>query len=105
MKLTAALLTTLVLSSGTAHADQTDDAFVNDLARRGITLPATVKPGSLGATVCVFMAEGHSMGETSAALVDGGYKGVTFTGPQAMTVVLSAYSHYCPDQPAGGGPS
>jgi Protein of unknown function (DUF732) len=105
MKLTAIVLAALTFGAAPAHADQTDDAFTKDLQGRGITLPANVKPGSLGATVCVFMAQGHSMGETSTALVDGGYKGMTFTGKQAIAVVLSAYSDYCPDQPPGGGPS
>jgi hypothetical protein len=93
----------LLLGTGTARADTTDDTFVSQLQSRGITLPASVSPSALGNSVCVYMKMGHTMIETAYNLSQNGFQGTTFTAKDAGYIAVAAHDNYCPNTSISGG--
>jgi Protein of unknown function (DUF732) len=99
----AVAVAALLLGTGTARADPTDDAFVSQLKSHGITLPASVSPFVLGNSLCVHMKRGQSMIDTTNILSQSGFQGMTFSEQDASYVVFAAHAHYCPDTPVTAG--
>jgi ABC-type sugar transport system substrate-binding protein len=94
----------VMVSTGAAHADATDDAYVQELGSHGITLPASVQPSNLGHSVCDYMNMGASIQDATKNLLENGFQGMTFNAHDVSYVTWGAHTHYCPNTPVTGRP-
>lgn len=85
----------ILLGGGIAHADPTDDQFLSDLNRRGLTIynGGAVQLGQLARVMCEKRASGASQAdEINIVMSNGGL--VTYS--QATEFVHLAMVYYCP---------
>ncbi len=85
----------VLLGGSIAHADTTDDQFLSDLNRHGITVHqgGSVELGNLARLMCEKRASGVSQaGEINIVMSNGGF----VTCDQATEFVHLAMVYYCP---------
>jgi hypothetical protein len=96
VKTVLAVLTALMLSTGTAHADSDDDAaFLKAMHQQGITASGGDQTLiKIGRMTCTFLGEGYS---TNALIAEGKLYGNSMSAADAKVVVESAEAAYCPE--------
>jgi Protein of unknown function (DUF732) len=91
----AGVATALMLSSGVAHADSNDDAYLAALRRHNISSSGGDQEMiKLGHMICGLLADGYS---ENALLDMGELHGTHLSSDDVKVIVHSAEAAYCPE--------